>query len=459
MGQQHWQEHRDVARSSYDVEISRRAFCLALASVTLVGCESSGNSPGPTLPPIPTASPGQRLIRPNVELPTQFTAPPPTLITGVRVFTGSALTNPIDVLLEGGLIAQVGKDISSTGADIVDGRGHTLLPGLIDGHVHWDPPSDLDMSSLRWGVTTEVDLFSEPDPSRVEAERRTGRTDQPEVITAGLLATAPGGHGTQGRPDLPTLQRADEVDAWLAARDEEGSELIKVVVESAAGLTPLPADTVSALVRAAHDRGLIVVAHANLLDDVRVVLDAGVDGLAHPLADAHFPDTMLDTMASRGTFVTTTLGILHRAEERDILEDEVVNALSASRRQQLARNTIANHGLFDAAIASDNIRRAAEEGITIVAGTDAPNPGTVAGIGLLVELELLVRSGLTPTQALVSATSAPCQAYGLLDRGRIAPGLRADLVLVSGDPTQDVTVLRRPTGTWKLGHLSPPPNA
>jgi len=90
-------------------------------------------------------------------------------------------------------------------------------------------------------------------------------------------------------------------------------------------------------------------------------------------------------------------------------------------------------------------------GVTIVAGTDAPAPGVAHGASLHRELELLVRSGLTPVDALDAATSGPARAFGFHDRGRVAPGLRADLLLVEGDPTADIRATRRIVGVWKLG--------
>jgi hypothetical protein len=90
-------------------------------------------------------------------------------------------------------------------------------------------------------------------------------------------------------------------------------------------------------------------------------------------------------------------------------------------------------------------------GVPVLAGTDAPNPGTVHGASLHRELELLVAAGFTPTSALTAATSRVADAFGLKDRGRVAPGARADLVLVEGDPTVDIRSSRRIVEVWKAG--------
>ncbi|MEW6737805.1 MAG: amidohydrolase family protein [Acidobacteriota bacterium] len=93
--------------------------------------------------------------------------------------------------------------------------------------------------------------------------------------------------------------------------------------------------------------------------------------------------------------------------------------------------------------------------VLILAGTDAPNPGTAHGLSLHRELELLVQSGLTPLEALASATSAPAQAFCFHDRGHIAEGVRADLVLVNGDPSVNINATRDIVGVWKLGVPNP----
>jgi hypothetical protein len=103
------------------------------------------------------------------------------------------------------------------------------------------------------------------------------------------------------------------------------------------------------------------------------------------------------------------------------------------------------------AAAQATVRQLRAAGVPILAGTDAGNPGTSHGAALHRELELLVQAGLTPVEALAAATSAPARAFRLADRGRIAPGLRADLVLVDGDPTRDITATRGIAGVWKGG--------
>lgn len=100
---------------------------------------------------------------------------------------------------------------------------------------------------------------------------------------------------------------------------------------------------------------------------------------------------------------------------------------------------------------NEAIRRLRAGGVRLLAGTDAGNPGTTHGAGLHEELAALVEAGLSPAEALTTATAAPAVVFGLSDRGRIAVGQRADLLLIRGDPTRDITMTRDIVGVWKLG--------
>jgi hypothetical protein len=102
--------------------------------------------------------------------------------------------------------------------------------------------------------------------------------------------------------------------------------------------------------------------------------------------------------------------------------------------------------------AIESVRRLHAAGVDILAGSDAPNPGTAHGASLHHELELLVRAGLSPTEALAAATSLPARRFALPERGRIAAGMRADLVLVEGNPLDDITATRAIDTVWKNGH-------
>ena len=382
-------------------------------------------------------------------------------IAHVRLFDGLHVIPDATVLVEGGKIAAAGPKVEvPAGVETIDGKGKTLLPGLIDSHVHtWGNALE---RALAFGVTTQLDMFSDPASARERRaeQAKDGAPGRADLWSAGTLATAPGGHGTQFGLPIPTLTKPEEADAFVAARFAEGSDYLKIVVESGKAwnlkLNPLDAATVAALAKAAHARGKLAVAHIGTQDEAMLALEAGVDGLVHLFEDRAPEPAFAELAKSKKAFVVPTLTILESATavpSGKVLNDDprFAGYLSDEERANLGRS-FSGGGKVSLSNAFAAVRDLAAAGVPILAGSDAPNPSTAYGASLHREMELLVKAGLSPTAALVAATSAPAAAFGLKDRGRIAPGLRADLVLVDGDPTSDIAATRAIAGIWKLGH-------
>lgn len=462
-------------------DVTRRTFAVALFGAALAGCTTepqplslaealpptdAGSTASSLLPRLPPGA-GRRSLRPKVMLPEEFVAPEPLLIRGARVFDGLDLRGETDVFLDGGRIRGIGVLGPTPGVAELDATGLTLLPGLVDSHVHAHQPREgaahLERSALVFGVTTEIDLYSPPDPDRAGELTRTGMPDRSDIITAGHLATVPGGHPVTDRPGqlaLPRIQGPDQADAWVQSRWEEGSELIKIVLDSRAGLPTLDPETVGALVEATRRRGLLTVAHVGSLADTELAVGAGVDGLAHPPAADVLPDALVHTMVQQQVFVISTLGRHFRPRDKPLLEHPVAQALSASARARLASPEIADRvDDHDGHALRAWLLDVHTRGVPVVLGTDHPGPGTVAGLGLVVEMELLVEAGMPPADALRAATAIPGRVWGLADRTRVQPGLLADLVLVEGDPTQDITAMRQVVRSFRLGHPTDGPAA
>jgi imidazolonepropionase-like amidohydrolase len=390
---------------------------------------------------------------PRAEEPT---ASRTTAIVGVRVFDGETLLpGTHTVVIAEGRVAAIGANVRAPrGATIVDGAGRTLLPGLIDAHTH--VYSDVLGDALRFGVVAELDMFSPPAGlARLQEGRDDGRTrDRSDFYSAGMLATAPNGHGTEYGVPVATLTAPDQAQAWVDARIAEGSDYIKIVYEPPAPGYSTPSidrATLNALVQAAHARGKLAVVHAQRQASARDAVAAGADGLVHVFFDPIDAD-FLSEIVRRDVFVTPTLSVFEGfAGGSPWGEAAFRSRLSAAQRAMLTPPQARPSLRAQFANGQANVRALANAGVDILAGTDAPNPGTAHGATLHRELMLLVESGLTPIQALRAATSAPAARFRLDGRGRIARGVRADLVLVEGDPTRDITATQRIVAIWKNG--------
>lgn len=358
----------------------------------------------------------------------------------------------VDGLIDECSAASAARD----GDEIVDARGGTLFPGLIDAHVHLAPGAL--RQSLTFGVTTVLDMFSTPDVVAAAGEQARVRADVADVRSSGIGATAPGGHPSAMYAPFPTLTGPQEAERFVEDRVANGSHFLKLF-SGPRGLWPaLDAETVTALVAAGHERGLVVVAHVSSTAGLREVVSAGVDVVAHVPVDAELDDELVARMVEIGVAVGPTLATVENTLGEPggaaVLDDpRLAGLIGEVFARRLAPGVMERSGREAPpyARAEANVRRLANAGITVLAGTDAPNPGTVFGASLHRELELLVRCGISPAAALAAATSAPARVFGLADRGRVAVGLRADLVLVSGDPLTDITATRAITRIWRGG--------
>ena len=384
------------------------------------------------------------------------------VIRDARVFDGDKVWPRASVRVAAGRIEAIGEALDvPSGYATIEGAGRTLLPGLIDAHVHtW---GEARRDALRFGVTTMLDMFS--DHRALAAARREResffQTNQADLWSAGTLATAAGGHGTQFGMDVPTLATPDEAAAWVAARKQEGSDYIKLVREdmhtfsTERRLPTLDDATAAAVIAAAHAQGLRAVVHASGQEHARSSVAAGAEGLVHIFEDDIADDAFVALAHRRGAFVVATLTVAAgmAGEQNTLIEDaRIAPWLTPGQKSTLQASFgfgAPNPRLIETA--RENVRRLHAAGVVILAGSDAPNPNTAHGAAMHEELAQLVRAGLSSTEALAAATSGPAKAFGLTDRGRIAAGLRADLMLVEGDPLADITATRAIVTIWKNG--------
>ncbi|WP_199441378.1 amidohydrolase family protein [Umezawaea beigongshangensis] len=362
-------------------------------------------------------------------------------ITDVHPLAADGTFGPLtSVAVEDGVI------VDRPGGAEVDGRGGYLLPGLIDTHVHVDHPDQL-VAALRWGVTTVLDMGT-PRWDGLRALRDADDDARADLRGVSSPACAPRGTAVRkmNHPASTAVRGPGDAARWIAERLDQDPDYVKIVLEEKLPFQPKPLapDTVAALVAHAHRAGKKVVVHAASSRAYAIALDAGADVITHaPVRDTLSADLARRVTAS-GTAVSPTL-VMMRTILRTLKLPFTPKSLNFGQ-------TLASTGALHRA------------GATIVLGTDAnaddTSPARVAhGSSAHEELALLVHAGLSPSEALSAATSRAAAVFGLDDRGVIAPGKRADLLLVARDPARDITATRDVVGVWKRGVAAPVPRA
>jgi imidazolonepropionase-like amidohydrolase len=396
-----------------------------------------------------------------------------TAITGARVFDGEKTLGVQTVVLDGWKIRQVGGGVPE-GAEVVDGRGATLLPGLIDAHVHSSPGS-LALA-LRFGVTTELEMQGMN--TRENRAHITEDDTVADVRSAGFGITPPGGHPSELMPegfrpagDLPPVMplmpfstTPEEAAAYVPQLLARGSDYIKFMVDDGSveghpGLPMLDQATLNAGVAEARKYGALTVAHTLTLEATRMAAEAGVDGVVHVFMDRQHSTEIVDLIAEAGMFVVPC--VVLDASMMGITGDALADDPRVARRlddkwEKTLRSSYNRYpqGRLDDVL--ETVRALVAAGVDVLAGTDASMAetffgGLAHGASLHHELQYLVAAGLTPAQALRAATATTARRFGLGDRGRIAEGLRADILLVGGDPTENIGDTLNTRAIWRRG--------
>ena len=382
------------------------------------------------------------------------------VIGPVEIFDGEQFSTELKyVEIEDGKISQISTQNPAPNKPLVNTNGQTLLPGLIDAHAH--AFGDALTRQSQYGVTTVLDMFTQPVVLQAAKPLRseTSQSNQADLWSAGILATAPKGHGTEYGMQIPVITGPEQALEFVKARKAEGSDYLKIVYQSAKAprrlMPSIDQATLIALVNAAHAEQMLAVVH---IQDQQSALDAaraGADGLVHGFFESRIQDALLTELKNRDIFVIPTMAVheamsRHTANEKWLLNDSRI-ALDAVSRSNLAKSFSQFNipaSLYDNMIA--NTAAMQQHGIRLLAGTDAPNPGTAHGISLSVELLLLQEAGLSVEAALRAATSLPATAFSLPERGFIKVGMRADLLLVENG--HDLLTLTRPLQVWKNGY-------
>jgi len=349
--------------------------------------------------------------------------PPFLVLLGARLIDGTG-AEPVEdsaLVIGGDRILYAGRrgDIEiPTSATVLDVAGLTVLPGIINSHVH----NGLSETNLRaWaraGVTTVRDLGSTPSGLALFRRLYPPQPDRARLVAAGPLITVPNGYPTVPFGSATALPVATLAEARSQAERllDTAVDLLKLALETGAvfgrTIPTLSLDQAQLLVRVAHGRGTVVSAHVTSVVDLELALDAGVDDLAHMVADRQAPDELLHRVVSQGVFWVPTLELWQCTP----LLDESIS----------------------------NLRRFVVAGGRVAVGTDFAGYTCDFDLGLpMSEMELMVRAGMSPEQIIVAATANAAAVCNLeSELGTLEKGKLADLVVVQGDPLVDLQALR-----------------
>ena len=393
-----------------------------------------------------------------------------TVFTGGRVFDGTgAAPAPADVRVENGKITDVGPGLD--GDTEIDVSGKVVFPGFFDCHVHLTmttidtlerlntPPSYRFYQAINnMQVTLDAGITSVRDAAGADLGVMqavdNGLVPGPRMQIAISMLSQTGGHG-DGHvlcgadtrvpwPGAPSgvVDGPDEMRKRVRELIRHGATVIKVAT-SGGVLSPISDPTrghlrdaeLEVLVEEATAAGRHVMAHAQATEGIKAAIRTGIRSIEHGI---YLDDEAIQMMLDRGTYLVPTL-----LAPTLVLEGMQAGTRLSDRVQEKVHMVLLAH--------TDSIRRAIEAGVTIAMGTDS-------GVGPhgqnLRELGLMVDAGMTPTQALVSATKTASELLGVEDeRGTIEPGKLADLVVVDGDPFDVATLQDNIVGVYKGGEL------
>jgi len=417
------------------------------------------------------------------EVPPAVAEPSSTiLLRDARLIdgTGAAPREHVDVLVQGGTIAEVGTGIvPPAGTRVIELGGRTLLPGFIDAHVHlgFSPPTSYAQGvvdelrstladhalegaanarrTLLAGFTTVRNVGGSLADRALRDAIAEGLVPGPRMLVANHAIGITGGHcdgtNTMHPEVMPHAQGfrhgvadgPEEVRKAVRFQIKHGADVIKVCATGgvmsqgdAVGSPQLDPEELRAAVEAANRAERKVAAHAHGNQGIREAVRAGVHSIEH---GSVLDRETVRMMVERGTFLVPTVYVARAVEQQ--ADAGKLSEESARKAREIAPKMRAS------------FRLAYESGVKIALGSDA---GVFAHGENGKEFTTMVELGMTPMDAIVAGTSRAAELLGLRDVGRVAKGLRADLVVIDGDPLQDVRRLETPAMVMKGGVIHLP---
>jgi imidazolonepropionase-like amidohydrolase len=391
-------------------------------------------------------------------------------LTGARLIDGSgaAPIAPATIVISKGRIDAVGASTAVTipaGAQRVDLSGKTIIPGMINAHGHLNAvPSGGDARErlrrqLRvyadYGITTVVVLGT--DDIEAAVALRDEQESRP-VDRARVYAAA---------PSLRDIKTAEEVRRIVNRYADVKADIVKFHIMG--GPNDMTPAVYGALIEEAHKRGLRTAAHLFYLKDAHGLVAAGVDVIAHSVRDQNVDAPLIAAIKKRdvGYIPTLTRDLAQFVYETrpaffddaffkrhlDAYRSQMTALLDPARQEKTKASKDAQATKVALEQGSRNLKILSDAGVTVAMGTDSgANVGQWQGYFEHTELEMMVKAGMTPMQALVAATGGAARAMRLEQAGTLRAGKVADLVVLNADPLADIRNTRTLDSVWIAGH-------
>ncbi len=361
------------------------------------------------------------------------------IISNITLFDGNRVVEHANIYVKDGFIKEIktNKNVEKRLSKVViDGSGKTLMPGLINAHCHPDLPEHLK-EAAQAGVLTLLDIFAMKEELIPNLKSLSNSPQYAYYYTSGNAADMPGGVISVVKPELsvPHPTDTDAAKEFIKNRIINGADLIKIFQESGARLVKeqFSDSLFEFLIAETHRHNKVVTVHIGTLKDARLAFDKGADVLAHLWRgqDGIATEADLKNWQKRPFYITPTL-----------LTFKLIGKPKAPRLYTLSFETYVNE-----------VGRLKKANITVLAGTDASGfvPDINMGADLYRELEMFVQAGMTPLEALQTATINPAKAFKLKDKGVIKKGMTADFVMVNGNVLNNIQELNKVESVWKHG--------
>jgi imidazolonepropionase-like amidohydrolase len=370
--------------------------------------------------------------------------------------TGKAPIEKATLLVRNGRIEALGSAVKiPAGAQRIDVAGKTIIPGLISGHSH---VSDLGQLALyaRYGVTSVLSLGGDKE---IELRDQTRAEQQTSALTRARLYIA---------GPIPVSKTAEDGRKAVDANAAAHTDIMKFRLDDNLGRTAkMPPQAYAAILDEAHKKGMRVAVHIVTLADAKAVLRLGADYIAHSVRDQEVDDETIALLKRNNAFYTPTLmrevSTFVYAENPAFLHDpfllkdgnqvEITKAQDPAFQQQMRNDKSGMWYKEHLPVAMRNLKKVEDAGVPVVMGTDTGPAYRFQGYFEHLELEYMTKAGLTPMQALVSATSTAARCLHAADQlGTLEPGKWADLVVLAANPLDDIRNTRKIESVWVAGN-------